>query len=109
MKEEALSLEIDVNGVRSSVRFPIHLPVQIIAEDRHVAGTTENISASGVLFRLEENIAVNVPVEFLLEIPSGNLPGEHTGALHCLGRVVRSYQGNSSSYAAAVIEEYSFQ
>jgi hypothetical protein len=109
MDERSFSFEIDVNGVRSSVRFPIHLPVRILAEDRELMGTTENISASGVLFRLKEYLAVDVPVEFLLEIPAGNLPGENTGAVHCLGRVVRSYEGRSNCFAAAVIDEYRFQ
>jgi hypothetical protein len=108
-EEQMLSLDIDANGVRTSVRFPIHLPVRIMAEDRELAATTENISSSGVLFRLEESIAVNVPVEFLLEIPAGNLTGNHAGAVHCLGHVVRSYEGRSSCYAAAVIDEYRFQ
>jgi PilZ domain-containing protein len=83
--------------------------VRILTENRELVGTTENISASGVLFRLEEKLALDVAVEFLLEIPAGNLCGEYTAAVHCLGRVVRSYRRHASCFAAAVIDEYRFQ
>src|SRR5579875_1767402 len=99
----------DSGGMSSSVRFPLHLPVRILTENRELVGTTENISASGVLFRLQEKLALDVAVEFLLEIPAGSLPGEDTAAVHCLGRIVRSYRRHASCFAAAVIEEYRFQ
>jgi hypothetical protein len=95
--------------MRSAVRFPLHLPVRILAENRELIGTTENISASGVLFRLQEKLALDAVVEFLLEIPAGNLSDENTAAVHCLGRVVRSYRRHASCFAAAVIDEYRFQ
>jgi hypothetical protein len=91
------------------VRFPLHLPVRILSADREFAGTTENISANGVLFRLKECLPVNASVEFLLEISASELCGESTAAVHCLGRVVRSYKEQSNCYAAAVIDEYRFQ
>lgn len=102
-------LEIETDGARTSVRFPLHLPVRIMSEDREFAGMTENISANGVLFRLKERLPINAPVEFLLEISAGELCGENTAAVHCLGRVVRSYEEHSSCFAAAVIDEYRFQ
>jgi hypothetical protein len=83
--------------------------VLILSEDRAITGTTENISANGVLFRLKEHLPVDAPVEFLLEISAGELFGDSTAAVHCLGRVVRSYQELSTCFAAAVIDEYRFQ
>jgi PilZ domain len=109
MNTRTYSAELDLDGMRSAVRFPLHLPVRILSENRELAGTTENISASGVLFRLQENLSLDVQVEFLLEIPAGNLCGNSTAAVHCLGRVVRSYQRQTSCFAAAVIDEYRFQ
>lgn len=109
MSEHSSPFEIDADGTRSSVRFPLHLPVRILSEDREFAGTTENISANGVLFRLTEHLSVDAPVEFLLEISAEGLGGENTAAVHCLGRVVRSYEEHSNCFAAAVIDEYRFQ
>jgi hypothetical protein len=109
MTEYSSHFEIDAEGSRFSVRFPLRLPVVILAENREFTGTTENISANGVLFRLKERLPVNAPVEFLLEIPAGELCGDSTAAVHCLGRVVRSYQEHSHCFAAAVIDEYRFQ
>src|SRR5277367_1746782 len=103
MPEFSSSFDIDAQGTRFSVRFPLCLPVLILSENREFAGTTENISANGVLFRLKERLPVNAQVEFLLEISAGELFGDNTAAVHCLGRVVRSYQERSNCFAAAVI------
>jgi len=109
MSKYSSRYEIDTEGTRSSVRFPLHLPVLILSQDRELSGTTENISGNGVLFRLKESLPVNASVEFLLEISGSELCGGDTAAVHCLGRVVRSYQERSNCYAAAVIDEYRFQ
>lgn len=103
------SFEIESHGARFSVRFPLRLPVLILSGDREFSGTTENISASGVLFRLKEKLPVHAPVEFLLEISAGGVFGDNTAAVHCLGRVVHSYEERSCCFAAAVIDEYRFQ
>jgi len=109
MSEYSSNYEVDGGGTRSSVRFPLHLPVLILSENRELAGTTENISGNGVLFRLKERLPVNASVEFLLELSAGELCGDNTAAVHCLGRVVRSYQERANCFAAAVIDEYRFQ
>ncbi len=109
MSEYSSRFEIDAQGSRFSVRFPLRLPVLILSGDREFVGTTENISANGVLFRLKDRLPTNTKVEFLLEIPAGELFGDSTAAVHCLGRVIRSYEESSSCFAAAVIDEYRFQ
>ena len=109
MPEYSPSFKIESKGSRFSVRFPLRLPVLILSGNRELTGMTENISASGVLFRLKERLPVDAPVEFLLEISAGALFGDNTAAVHCLGRVVRSYQERSNCFAAAVIDEYRFQ
>jgi hypothetical protein len=48
-------------------------------------------------------------VELLVEIPAGTLELTHTAAVHCRGRIVRSYWKNGSPWAAVVIDEYRFQ
>ncbi|MBT9333277.1 PilZ domain-containing protein [Paracidobacterium acidisoli] len=96
-------------GVRCAVRFPLHLPVRLIVEGIVYEGQTENMSASGVLLRLNKLLTSGQKVEFLVEIPSGMFGLQQTAAVHCTGRVIRSYHEETYTYAAAIIDEYSFQ
>jgi hypothetical protein len=97
------------NGSRTSVRFPLELPVRLIVSTEHYEAVTNNISASGVLLHLKELLAPGTEVEFLIEIPEGAIAPNETAAVHCTGRIVRSYSDSSEAYAAAVIDEYGFQ
>jgi hypothetical protein len=62
-----------------------------------------------VLLHLDALLAPGTVVEFLIEIPKGTIAPNETAAVHCIGRIVRSYNESSEIYAAAVIDEYSFQ
>jgi hypothetical protein len=99
------------NGLpaRGSVRYPIRLPVTVLAEGEQNEAVTADISASGVLLQLRQPLQVGQDVEFLLEIPAGTLDFFHTAAVHCRGRIVRTYWKDGSPWAAAVIDEYRFQ
>jgi hypothetical protein len=98
--------------VRCAVRFPLSLPIRVITDCGEYDATTENISASGVLFRLKEDLRVASPVEFLLKMPATVLGTDEDVVLHCFGRVVRSYlgtqEGGHQYHAAAVIDDYRF-
>jgi len=96
-------------GKRCAPRYPIRLPVQVLADEKEYEATTDNISANGVLLRMKELLAPGTIVEFLIHIPEGAIAPNETAAVHCTGRVVRSYRRPKMTYAAAVIEEYSFQ
>lgn len=96
-------------GLRSAVRFPLALPVHVLVEKNYYEAVTDNISANGVLLRMHELLKPGTVVEFLIEIPEGTIAPNETAAVHCSGRVVRSYGIPSATYAAAVIDEYSFQ
>jgi PilZ domain len=95
--------------LRSAVRFPLALPVQLVAGEKLYQAVTDNISANGVLLRLSELLMPGTTVDFLIEIPEGVIAPDESAAVHCSGRVVRSYGIPSMTYAAAVIDEYSFQ
>ncbi|MBB6142455.1 hypothetical protein HNQ77_000393 [Silvibacterium bohemicum] len=95
--------------LRASVRFPIALPLHLVASTKQYDAVTDNISASGILFHLDELLPPGTQVEFLIEIPEGTIGAYQTAAVHCVGRIVRSYVESSTAFAAAVIEEYSFQ
>ena len=80
-----------------------------MADAKEYEATTDNISANGVLLRLNELIPPGTLVEFLIQIPEGAIAPNQTVAVHCTGRVIRSYRRPRTTYAAAVIDEYSFQ
>lgn len=94
---------------RGAVRYPVQLPVTLLSDGQQLKAVTEDLSASGVLFRLTESLPAGQEVEFLLEIPAGMLDFSHTAAVHCRGRIVRSFWKGGSPWAAAVIDEYRFQ
>jgi hypothetical protein len=94
--------------VRCAVRFPLSLPIRVITDRGEYDATTENISASGVLFRSKEDLGVDSRVEFLLKMPANVVGTEVDVTLHCVGRVVRSFQGLQDYHAAAVIDDYRF-
>jgi hypothetical protein len=95
--------------LRTAVRFPIAVPLHLVAETKQYDAVTDNISANGILFHLDELLPPGTVVEFLIEIPEGALGAYQTAAVHCTGRIVRSYIESSTAFAAAVIDEYSFQ
>lgn len=94
---------------RSAVRFPLSLPVHVIASDKFYEATTENISANGILFKLNEIIDPGTEVDFLIQMEAGTETDPETAAIHCFGRVIRSYKVGDQIHAAAVIDEYKFQ
>ena len=95
--------------LRGSVRYPVHLRATLLCDGQEALAITEDLSASGVLFRLHEPLRVGQTIEFLLEIPAGALEISVTAAVHCSGRIVRTYRKNGQPFAAAVIDEYRFQ
>jgi hypothetical protein len=99
----------DEQPERGSARYPMRLPATILAEGERIEAVTADMSASGVLFELCQPLHVGLDVEFLVEIPAGTLEFSHTAAVHCRGRIVRSYWKDGSPWAAAVIDEYRFQ
>lgn len=97
---------------RSAVRFPLNLPVHVIASDKLYQATTENISANGVLFRIDktdEAFAPGTEIDFLIQVDTGTTGAEETAAIHCIGRIVRAYDDGATTHAAAIIDEYRFQ
>lgn len=99
----------DWHPLRCASRYPLHLCVALLCDGRQMEATTEDLSASGVLMKVTEPLRVGREIEFLLEIPAGVLEFSVTAAVHCSGRVVRSYWSSGQPFAAAVIDDYRFQ
>ena len=95
--------------LRCAVRFPLHLAVQLVSEDRQYAAVTENISANGILFHLDEPIPEDSQAEFALRMPASALGAASDVMMYCVGRIIRCYSASGKFHAAVVIDEYRFQ
>lgn len=94
--------------VRCAVRFPLVLPVLLSLNGREVPALTRNVSASGVLFELDEPLQCGLSIHFQLRMPGPVLGVPHDVLVHCAGRVVRCSVGQRQHFAAATIDEYRF-
>ena len=93
-------------------RFNLHLPLKYrqVGEQDWRAGTTENISRSGMLFRAEETISPNAQLEINLVLPV-EIAGLSSAEVVCRGEMVRTLdsRGNTAPALAAKILQYRFQ
>jgi hypothetical protein len=94
--------------VRCAVRFPLSLPVVLSAGPNEITGLTRNVSASGVLFALEEDLPVGMDVNFSMRMPRAVLGAAQDVLVHCKGRVVRCSSSHNEHLAAATIDDYRF-
>jgi PAS domain S-box-containing protein len=94
-------------------RFKLQLPLKYrpIGENDWRAGTTENISRSGLLFRAEEMLPANIQLEINLVLPA-EIAGLSAAEVVCRGEVVRTMEAETPSMnpaLAAKILQYHFQ
>ena len=129
MSEAANEAVVDVKNRRSytevqgAPRFPIKLPVALksavnqsgsaahpVAGDAVIEESieTENISANGVLFRMDADVPVGSAVDFTLSLPADVVGAEADVQVDCRGRVVRSFDDGGRRGVGVVIDEYRF-
>ena len=102
--------ESRVNDSRSSVRFPLKLPITVrTADAREHFAETADISAGGVLFHTRTILEVGTLIRFRIVLPAAVLGTDSDVLVNCAGRVVRSSQESGKSSVAAVIDEYCFE
>src|SRR5271163_1063347 len=114
--------------VQGAPRFPIKLSVALKSASnpgvtgQGVAGKiiidqtvlektieTENISANGVLFRMDADVPVGSAVDFTLSLPADVVGAEADVQVDCRGRVVRSFDDGGRRGVGVVIDEYRFE
>jgi hypothetical protein len=94
--------------VRCAVRFPLALPVLLSSGAGEIAALTRNVSASGVVFEMENPVQAGLEIRFSLRMPGAILGTAHDILVHCQGRVVRCSKNQSNYQAAATIDDYQF-
>jgi len=105
--------------VQGAPRFPIKLPVALQSAVNQSGATgpgatgktveTENISANGVLFRMDADVPVGSAVDFTLSLPADVVGAEADVQVDCRGRVVRSFEDGGRRGVGVVIDEYRFE
>jgi len=96
--------------MQGAARFPIKLPVALKSGGSEKTIETENISANGVLFRMECDVPVGSAVDFTISLPANVLGGEADVQVDCRGRVVRSFEEDGGRRGVGVvIDEYRFE
>ncbi len=97
-------------AVQGAARFPIKLPVALKAGGSAKSIETENISANGVLFRMDADVPVGSAVDFTISLPADVVGGEADVRVDCRGRVVRSFEEDGGRRGVGVvIDEYRFE
>src|SRR5271154_6114537 len=99
-----------VQELRSAVRFPIELPIAVMsgATTSHEA-VTSDISAAGVLFHMDADMAIGSEIRFDIVMPAAVLGTPTDVHMKCNGRVVRCQEQSGRRAVAAVIDEYIFE
>jgi hypothetical protein len=99
-----------VNDSRSSVRFPLKLPLTVrTADAREHFAETADISAGGVLFHTKATLDVGTVIGFRIVLPAIVLGTDTDVLVKCSGRVVRALDDKGKKAVAAVIDEYCFE
>jgi PilZ domain-containing protein len=99
----------DYAGVQGAPRFPIKLPVEMKSGAAGNAVETENISANGVLFRMDADVPVGSAVDFTISLPADVVGANTDVQVDCRGRVVRSFENGGRRGVGVVIDEYRFE
>jgi hypothetical protein len=97
---------VATDQLRTAVRFPMKLALEIKTTDGVIEAMTENISANGILFTGPRLPAVDSHIEFTIKMPAEVMGTPEDLSIHCIGRVVRHTQEGDVAHAAAIIDEY---
>ncbi len=93
------------NNLRSSVRFPLRLPV-VLQADAKANAETEDISSGGVLIHCGVDYPVGSTIQFSICMPARSVGAEKDVQVECVGRVVRCTPVGDKVAVGAIIDEY---
>jgi hypothetical protein len=97
------------SAMQSAPRFPLRLPVEVKSQEGACSAETQNISANGVLFAMDHDVAVGSQVDFTIMLPGEVVGSRCDVQIDCHGRVVRSFEDRGRRGVGVVIDEYHFE
>ena len=95
--------------MRSAVRFPVKLPIAIRNSGGEHQAETQDMSAGGMLFNIDAEMAIGSNIEFTISIPADIIGAPADVLVSGEGRVVRCAPDQGHKSVAAVIDEYRFE
>lgn len=95
--------------LQSAPRFPLHLAASVKTQGTAYLAETENISANGVLFAMDNDVPVGSIVDFTIMLPAEVVGTRRNVQIDCRGRVVRSFEDRGRRGVGVVIDEYHFE
>ena len=95
--------------MQSAPRFPLHLAASVKTHAGAYSAETENISANGVLFAMDNDVPVGSMVDFTILLPAEIVGLRRNVQIDCRGRVVRSFEDHGRRAVGVVIDEYHFE
>jgi hypothetical protein len=95
--------------MQSAARFPLHLPVSVKSQSGAHEAETQNISANGVLFAMDDDVPVGSIVDFTILLQGDVVGLVRNVQIDCHGRVVRSFEHHGRRAVGVVIDEYHFE
>jgi hypothetical protein len=109
MSAKSSTMEPETDQVRTAVRFPMKLTLEVTTPDGKISAVTDNISANGILFTADRLPPVDSRIEFTIKMPAGVMGRTEDVSIQCVGRVVRHQWHGDEAQAAAIIDEYSLR
>jgi hypothetical protein len=95
--------------MQSAPRFPLHLSASVKGQSGALTAETQNISANGVLFAMDNDVPVGSMVDFTILLPGDVVGSKKNVQIDCRGRVVRSFDDRGRRGVGVVIDEYHFE
>jgi hypothetical protein len=95
--------------MQSASRFPLHLSASVKGQSGALSAETQNISANGVLFAMDNDVPVGSMVDFTILLPGDVVGSKRNVQIDCRGRVVRSFDDRGRRGVGVVIDEYRFE
>jgi hypothetical protein len=96
-------------ATKRAPRFALQFPLRYRSggDTEWRQGFGANISRSGLLFRVDESIPPQTPIELTFVLPL-QIPGKSVATVSCRGRVIRhtSRSGRGEVFVAAIIESH---
>src|SRR5579883_14906 len=96
-------------NMRGAVRFPLKLPVTLKSGAQEIHAETHDISAAGVMFNLDNEVAIGSDIEFTISFPSDVIGAPNDVLVSGAGRIVRCDPEEGKQSVAAIIDEYRFE
>jgi hypothetical protein len=106
---EAQMSAAQYEDLQSAPRFPLHLAASVKTQGTAYLAETENISANGVLFAMDNDVPVGSIVDFTIMLPAEVVGTRRNVQIDCRGRVVRSFEDRGRRGVGVVIDEYHFE